>query len=297
MNLREESELDFMKCFFCQLKTKKNGKQVRLSVARSAGISTLKNASRQRKEFGEIKQTFLNTIKNVDLYLNNDINIPKLKWHYNCYQDFTAQDKVERLLSNKKETVVNEDSNIVNPSRSITRSKVDVIDWKLCMFCQENLSEGLTRVMEMPTSTYIMDNAKLNRKLFIALSTASDCMAEEAMYHLKCYSSFRRLIEKTDKDLKEEKNIDYALHYILDELRAADSIGDVVRLDDVWERYSYLAKEYNAHASGSYKDKHTFSICLKNKLEKAKSSYEFFNKFDSGTIMFPTNFLNKEFHQ
>ena len=293
MNLREESELDFMKCFFCQLKTKKNGKQVRLSVARSAGISTLKNASRQRKEFGEIKQTFLNTIKNVDLYLNNDINIPKLKWHYNCYQDFTAQDKVERLLSNKKETVVNEDSNIINPSRSITRSKVDVIDWKLCMFCQENLSESLTRVMEMPTSTYIMDNAKLNRKLFIALSTASDCMAEEAMYHLKCYSSFRRLIEKTDKDLKEEKNIDYALHYILDELRAADSIGDVVRLDDVWERYSYLAKEYNAHSSGSYKDKHTFSICLKNKLEKAKSSYEFFNKFDSGTIMFPTNFFKQ----
>ena len=262
-------------------------------MARSAGISTLKNASRQRKEFGEIKQTFLNTIKNVDLYLNNDINIPKLKWHYNCYQDFTAQDKVERLLSNKKETVVNEDSNIINPSRSITRSKVDVIDWKLCMFCQENLSEGLTRVMEMPTSTYIMDNAKLNRKLFIALSTASDCMAEEAMYHLKCYSSFRRLIEKTDKDLKEEKNIDYALHYILDELRAADSIGDVVRLDDVWERYSYLAKEYNAHASGSYKDKHTFSICLKNKLEKAKSSYEFFNKFDSGTIMFPTIFFKQ----
>ena len=293
MNLREESELDFMKCFFCQLKTKKNGKQVRLSVARSAGISTLKNASRQRKEFGEIKQTFLNTIKNVDLYLNNDINIPKLKWHYNCYQDFTAQDKVERLLSNKKETVVNEDSNIINPSRSITRSKVDVIDWKLCMFCQENLSESLTRVMEMPTSTYIMDNAKLNRKLFIALSTASDCMAEEAMYHLKCYSSFRRLIEKTDKDLKEEKNIDYALHYILDELRAADSIGDVVRLDDVWERYSYLAKEYNAHSSGSYKDKHTFGICLKNKLEKAKSSYEFFNKFDSGTIMFPTNFFKQ----
>ena len=49
---------------------------------------------------------------------------------------------------------------------------------------------------------YIRENAKLNLYIFIALSTVSDLIAEEAVHHLKCYARFLRLIERTKKEKK-----------------------------------------------------------------------------------------------
>jgi len=69
------------------------------------------------------------------------------------------------------------------------------------------------------------------------------------------------------------------------------SKGDVVALDDVWDRYIQFANEYNTISSSSYKDKHTFGICLKSKV---KDFYQFFNKLSyNETIMFPINYLKE----
>ena len=290
LNLSEEARLNISLCFFCQKRKKSNGKQVPLRNASDTGtgISTIKDAARQREEHGEI--TII--IKRVHKYLNDDtqVNISSLKWHKDCYFYFTSQQKIDRLISEKKELDINENANNDHPYKGITRSKVDSFDWEKCMFCQKN-SDDVKSVTEERTSIFIKDNSKLNLRLFISLSTVSDCMSAEAKYHLNCYTRFIRLKEKNEKD---EKKRDYALIYVLEELFTAESEGDVVSLNDVWESYSEYAVCYNVNLIGSYKDKHTFGICLKNKLEKAGSSYKFFNKLNNNeTIMFPTKYLKE----
>ena len=69
--------------------------------------------------------------------------------------------------------------------------------------------------------------------------------------------------------------MDYALLYVIDELIPAESDDDIVRLDDVWERYLEYAEKYNKQLCGSYRDKGTFGICLRNKLEKQRVCINF----------------------
>ena len=108
------------------------------------------------------------------------------------------------------------------------------------------------------------------------------------MYHLKCYTKFKRKVEKSKK---EEKNTDFALIYILEELKKTASKGDVLQLDDVWYRYENYAREFNTESTGLYKNMHTFCICLK---QKTGGLYHFVNKLaDRKTIMYPINHLNE----
>ena len=291
VNLTEElRELDIKLCFICQKRKKdKNRKYISLSNLNGEGISKLINAAEKRKEHGDISDIS----KRIAVYLQNDseIDISLLKYHRCCYGNFTQPSKIDRLIKEKSEKVNDKKSDIATPYGGTTRSKVSALDWNLCIFCQKNSNIRLSSITEMAISKYIMTNAKLNLKVFIALSNVSDLIAAEAKYHLNCYSDFKRLKQRTEK---EEKNIDYALLYVLEELNKAESKGDVVRLNDVWERYVEHAENYNTNLTRSYKDKHTFGICLKNKLEKGKSSYQFFTKLnDNETIMFPVNYLKE----
>ena len=108
------------------------------------------------------------------------------------------------------------------------------------------------------------------------------------MYHLACYAKFKRIVNKS---VEEEKEVDYALHHVIEDLQTAASQGDVFLLDDVWIRYQDYANEYNSESIGSYKDKHTFGICLKDKIN---DHFEFINKLnDNETVMFPINHLKE----
>ena len=125
-----------------------------------------------------------------------------VKYHANCYKDFTSQHKIDRLLPEIKETVINENSHIERPYKGITRSKINTFNWKLCIFCQTKSTdnkEDIHQLTLMPVSNFIKENAKFNLNLFIALSTAIDCITKETIYHLKCYIKFKRLVERTEK--------------------------------------------------------------------------------------------------
>ena len=69
-----------------------------------------------------------------------------------------------------------------------------------------------------------------------------------------------QMVSRKKKNRKRWKNIYYALLYVLDELIAAESEGELVKLNDVWERYLDYAENYNTHLSGSYRYKNTFGI-------------------------------------
>ena len=170
---------------------------------------------------------------------------------------------IERL-QNKEEKAKDQKSNNLIPSGVTTRSKVPAFDWNKCIFCQKVTAVDPHRVSDLTLSKFIKDNSKFSLRLFIALSTVIDCPARDTYYHLTCLSSFKRFVEKSKK---EEKKIDYALLHITEELKVSASKGDVVALDDVWDRYTQFANEYNTISSSSYKDKHTFGICLKSKVK------------------------------
>ena len=138
-------------------------------------------------------------------------------------------------------------------------------------------------------SNYIKENAKFNLKLSIALANVNDCQPADLMYHLHCFSAFQRFVTKQSK---QKEKIDYALLYVIEELKTRSSKGDVVLLDDVWLRYQdFVNSEYNSELVSSYKDKHTFSICLKNKIS---DHFEFVNKMsDNETVMFPINYFKE----
>ena len=176
-------------------------------------------------------------------------------------------------------------SNNVTSYEGTTHSNVTAFNWNLCIFCQNKSDKmQLHSMTELPTSDFVKENAKCNLRLSIALSTVSDCLAAESMYHLPCYSKFKRLANKSGQ---EEKNVDYAMLYIIDELNTAASQGDMILLDAVWNRYEQYVDMYNTQLTGKYKDKHTFGICLRNKINKM---YNFFNNLNNNdTYMFPIN--------
>ena len=91
---------------------------------------------------------------------------------------------------------------------------------------------------------------------------------------------------------KQKEKIDYALLYFIEDLKIKSSKGDVVLLDDVWSRYQdFVNSEYNSELVSSYKDKHTFSICLRDKIN---DHFEFVNKMsDNETVMFPINYFKE----
>ena len=61
-----------------------------------------------------------------------------------------------------------------------------------------------------------------------------DCQSADLIYHLHCYSVFQRFVNKQSK---QKEKIDYALLYVIEELKTRSSKGDVILLHDVWLRY------------------------------------------------------------
>ena len=284
-----KSDVKFKKelCFICQKRKRSGGKEISLALANEESIMKLKIAAEKRKNLGEINDIF----DRIDIYLQNDSTI-KVKWHtVLCYGPFTQEDKIQRLsvINENTETTKIKETPKKQTNCTLTRSKIPPFVEKLCAFCQ--IDCGNTKILHsqsvMSTSKYIKKNAKLNLRLSIFLSTANDCQSKELVYHLDCYSRFVRLVEKAEK---EERGIDYAMLYTLDELTNAAAKGDVILLDDVWDRYESFAIKYNTKSTGSYKDKSSFTRILKNKLHE---SYHFFNKLnDNEVIMFPIDHLN-----
>ena len=281
LSFKREIRLDTKRCFVCQ--KRKNPET--LVNAKDNSILKLKEAAEKRKALGEVNDIF----ERIDTYLLNE-TASNIKWHKDCYGNFTKAIHVQRLET-KKTAVVNQKKEI-NPESSsgmMTRSKVPTFNFDICAFCQDNSStDTLSRTSQLSTSDFIKCNSKFNLNLHIALSTVIDCPARDLLYHLKCYSKFKKFV---DKSKKEETHSDYAFIYILQELEHAANKGDVFLIDDVWDRYEYLAKEYNTNSVGSYKTKHTFCISLKNKVN---NSFHFVNKLaDRKTIMYPIKHMNE----
>ena len=276
-NLQNEIKFNKNACFICQKRHRGDAKKTIKPSEKY--LSKLKEVTLIRKSLGDKCKI----LDRIDKCLQNEPLI-NIKWHSQCYSTFTHKNVIPRLKAKEiTENCITEKSNNEASKGATTRSKIPTFDWDNCAFCQEDTKQELRRITEIRLSKYVKENSKFNPRLFIALSTINDCPAADLLYHLTCYRNFQRCIENSVK----EQKVDYALPYVLEELKTAALQGDVVLLDDVWIRYQNYANEYNLKSNGSYKDKHTFGICLKNKIS---DSFEFVNKLnDNETVMFPIN--------
>lgn len=87
---------------------------------------------------------------------------------------------------------------IISNDQRISRSKVKPANWKLCIFCQEDLPKThLIDVTTFKKSNEILEGSKFDYRLMIHLAGVSDLIAQEVEYHLHCYASFICLTKRT----------------------------------------------------------------------------------------------------
>ena len=71
------------------------------------------------------------------------------------------------------------------------QSETPHIDWKQCIFCQQDKRESLL-IQELPVSTRILGASKYDQVLSVRLACVSDLTAADGAYHWSCMVKFER---------------------------------------------------------------------------------------------------------
>ena len=100
------------------------------------------------------------------------------------------------------------------------RSKTSPVDWKQCIFCQQEQKEVLHLIQEMKVSRRILESAKYNQSLRPAC--VNDLTSTDAKHHRNCLILFDR----------RALSIEMTLLWLCQELEAAKQ-ADILDLVDV----------------------------------------------------------------
>ena len=98
-------------------------------------------------------------------------------------------------------------------------------------------------------SEQICEIAKYNYALRIRLAGVSDLIASEAKYHLACFSAFKRSAENAKMATKDT---DLAMVWLYQELEYSADKGNVIKVNDAWNRYTFLAKKAGVNIPASF---------------------------------------------
>ncbi|KAK4322902.1 hypothetical protein Pmani_006376 [Petrolisthes manimaculis] len=98
-------------------------------------------------------------------------------------------------------------------------------------------------------SKKIMDAAKFDPVLSIAMADVIDLMAAEGKYHLPCYTLYIRSTSKIEATAKE---CDIAMAWLCTELQQAAGKGHILELTEVSTRYCELCEDTNEEVSPSF---------------------------------------------
>ena len=72
------------------------------------------------------------------------------------------------------------------------RSEMPHIDWKPCIFCQQDKRESLHLIQELPVSSRILDASKYDQVLSVRLACVNDLTAADGAHHRSCMVKFER---------------------------------------------------------------------------------------------------------
>jgi hypothetical protein len=176
---------------------------------------------------------------------STDDNI-SIVWHRTCYSIFTSKQKIDRLQKKCVENNTREPS-VSSPCK--TGSHLDKTNWEMCVFCQNQTLKETSSVMTFNMSEQICEIAKYNYTLRIRLAGVSDLIASEAKYHLACLSAFKRSAENAKTATKET---DLAMVWLCQELEYSADKGNVIKMSDAWNRYTFLAEKACVNIPASF---------------------------------------------
>ncbi len=94
--------------------------------------------------------------------------------------------------------------------------------------------------MTKKMSENILEGSRLDHKLSVQLAGVIDLIAAEAKYHLVCFKAFTRMSSKLEQ---VSRGSDIGMAWLCGDFQKIADKGQMVQLDDVWERYETFAKE------------------------------------------------------
>lgn len=156
-------------------------------------------------------------------------------WHRDCRAKYMNKREIER----KFKTELKRDTKQSSSAARQNVSKIAPIEWKQCIFCQQDQKEKVYLIQEMKVSNRILQAAKYDSFLRVRLVCVNDLIAAEGRYHLTCKNRF----ERRAKHMESLPSRDMQLEWICQELEQSAKQADILDLVHVWDRYSTLANE------------------------------------------------------
>ena len=216
LNVKRLSTVSYELCIICQM-----SKNDQLFSATDKGLPTIREAANTRHKMRDSR--YKDAIERINNAFDTDIS-KSLTWHKSCYAVFTDKGKIQRLQKNMADDKAS--STVVSSAAEgevRLRSSAQRINWKVCMFCQdETAEEKLSCVQTFETSNKILEYAKYHHMLRIRFALVNDLIASEGKYHPNCYKRFLKNSTKVTQDLQTS---DLPMIWLCSELRLASGKG------------------------------------------------------------------------
>ena len=153
--------------------------------------------------------------------------------------------RVERLRKAGLKEMNNQSSSASVPNAHLQnvrlRSKTPQIDWKQCIFCQQDRKEALHLIQEMKVSSRILEAAKYDQILRVQLACVNDLTAADGTYHRSYIVQFERRTKRIAN--VSLQSTDITLAWLCQELEQSAEQADILDIINVWDRYCTIASD------------------------------------------------------
>lgn len=188
-------------CIICQEDNKKN-----LMTVSKDGLQSADSIKQLRMKLHH--DNFRDATNRLTEILQGDLP-QQFLWHKDCRAKYMNKHEIERKLKAelKKDTKPSSSASTPTLQNVTLWSKIPPIDWKQCIFCQQDQKEKLHLIQEMKFSSRILQAAKCDSFLRVRLACVNDLIAAEGSYHMTCNTRFDRrtkrmeLLPRTDMPL------------------------------------------------------------------------------------------------
>ena len=243
-------------CIICQ----KDNKQKLMTVS-SDGLQSVDTIRQLRSKLHN--DNFREATDRLAEILQVDSPRPIL-WHKDCRSNYMSKLKIERLQKAALKEKNNQSSSASTPNVSL-RSTTPEIDWKQCIFCQEDKKESLHLIQETKVSSRILEAAKYDQALRVRLACVNDLTAADGTYHRSCIIQFERRTQRIAN--MSPQSTEMVLVWLCQELQQSAEQADILELENVWDRYCTIASDAKIDIPSSFLSRrNTFKDKLADRL-------------------------------
>ena len=240
---KRPASVELQLCIICQ-----NDNQRKLMTVSTDSLQSVENIRQVRTKLSH--DNFRDaTDRLTEIFQADDPS--SFCWHKDCRSSYMSKQKIERLRSKEiNEPTTSTSMQQSQPKKNILRSKTPQINWKLCIFCQQEKKESLHLVQELRVGKRILEASKYDQVLSVRLACVNDLTAADGAYHRSCMVKFER--QTAHIASMAPNTSDIAMAWLCRELKQSAEQTDILDLVDVWERYCNIASDANVEIPPSF---------------------------------------------